>query len=68
MNKQEKFLQQEYQVKCLIESLKKLADEKNLAIDTIKTLQIKIKRLEGENYRFRKYFREINGIKDSASS
>lgn len=68
MNKHEKYLQQEYQVKCLIESLQKLADEKQLAIETIKTLQIKIKRLEGENYKFRKYFREINGIKDEVSS
>lgn len=68
MTKSEKYFQQEYQVKCLTESLQKLADEKQLAVDTIKTLQIKIKRLEGENFKYRKYFREMNGIKDSTSS
>lgn len=68
MKKSEKYLQQEYQVKCLTASLQKISDEKQLAIETIKTLQIKIKRLEGENYKFRKYFREMAGIKDSTSS
>lgn len=68
MKKTDKNHKYEDQIKCLIESIQKLSDEKQLAVETIRILQIKIKRLESENFKFRKYFREMAGIKDSTSS
>lgn len=54
----------DYQIKALKELLEKISKEKTIAQDTIYTLMQKIEILEGENYKWRKFFRELrNGEK-----
>jgi hypothetical protein len=50
------------QIKALKDLLEKIHQEKTIAQDTIYVLMQKIKILEGENYKWRKYFRELRNM------